>query len=450
MTVRTSQGAIAWSVVLLTFPLIAIPAYLVLGRNRFVGHIKARRSGTQEINQVAARAFDGIGPHRAVISDDGLQRFRVLEKLVRLPFTHGNDARLLADSESSFGAMFNAIDSAQRYILAQFFIIRDDTLGQNFKARLIRKAQQGVDVYLLYDQVGCHGLPARYLQELAAAGVRVSGFHTAGSPFNRYQLNFRNHRKILLTDGRTAFVGGANIADEYMGLVPRFGPWRDTFIQLEGPSVQCIQFAFLEDWFSATRTTPELEWKPAPSQQADRPVLVLPTGPTEIIEACNLMFVQAIHAARQRLWITSPYFVPDPSIVDALQLAALRGVDVRIMLPEKPDHLLVYLSAFSYFDEMDAVGVKLFRYQPGFMHQKVFLIDDEAAAVGTANLDNRSFRLNFELTALVLDRAFAKDVELMLEADFAQCRRVGMEDVEKRPFWFKLAVNVARLMAPVQ
>jgi cardiolipin synthase len=162
------------------------------------------------------------------------------------------------------------------------------------------------------------------------------------------------------------------------------------------------------------------------------------------------MFQHLFHAARKRLWITSPYFVPDPSVVDALQMAALRGVDVRIMLPEKPDHFLVYLSAFSYFDEMEAAGVKMFRYQPGFMHQKVLLIDDDAAAVGTANLDNRSVRLNFELTALVLDTTFAKVTELMLETDFAQCKRIALDDLGKRPFWFKLAVNVARLMAPVQ
>jgi cardiolipin synthase len=450
MTVRTSQGAIAWSLLLITLPLLGIPLYVVFGKSRFEGYIRARRTGNLAINHVATRAYDAMASFRAEVRDPEMHRFKVLEKIMHMPFTGGNDARLLVDGEQSFKAMFEAIDRAKRYVLVHFFIIRDDQLGEAFKARLLRKAAEGVEVFLLYDQIGCHGWPGACIQELRKAGVRVEGFSTPGSAFNRFQLNFRNHRKIVIADGRVGFVGGANVGDEYMGRSERFGPWRDTFLQLEGPAVQCLQLVFLEDWYSSTHLAPDLEWTPVPSPTADRTVIILPTGPTEAMEHCSLMFLQAINSARHRLWITSPYFVPDTSIVDALQLAALRGVDVRIMLPEKPDHLLVYLSAFSYFDEMEAGGVKLYRYQPGFMHQKVFLVDDDAAAVGTANLDNRSFRLNFELTALVLDREFARNVEQMLDHDFAQCRRITMDDIEKRPFWFKLAVNVSRLLAPVQ
>jgi cardiolipin synthase len=194
---------------------------------------------------------------------------------------------------------------------------------------------------------------------------------------------------------------------------------------------------------------PELNWNPTVDRAAEN-VLILPTGPADEFESCSLFFVHAINQARQRLWITSPYFVPDSSVVNALQLAAMRGVDVRIMLPLRPDHLLVYLSSFSYVDEMSAANVKLYRYKPGFMHQKVLLIDDDIAAVGTANLDNRSFRLNFELTALVADRGFAGEVAAMLDKDFAGCLRVPVDDFRRRSLGFRLAVRAARLLAPLQ
>jgi cardiolipin synthase len=449
MTVRTSQGAIAWALFLFMFPYLGLPLYGVFGRNKFVGYVKARRIGNLEINHVAEKALNLIKPYRLLLDDDVFHRYQIMERLVRLPCTIGNDAHLLVDGKAAFDAMFAAIEKAEKYILIQFFIVHDDELGRELKARLLRKAGQGVRIYFIYDQVGCKGLPGSYIEELRAGGVQMVGFFTA-SRVTRFQINFRNHRKITIADGRVAFIGGLNVGDEYMGRSKRFGPWRDTHLQVEGPAVQCIQMSFLEDWHGSTKEVPELEWSPAIAPGGYRTALVLPTGPADDFETCNLLFLLAIQAARYRLWITSPYFVPEASIVDALQLAALRGVDVRIMLPEKPDHLLVYLSSYSYYKEMEAAGVKLYRYQPGFMHQKVLLIDDNAAAVGTANLDNRSFRLNFELNVLMLDQPFAKDVETMLKKDFEQCKRVVLADYERHRFLFKLAVNVSRLLAPIQ
>jgi len=193
-----------------------------------------------------------------------------------------------------------------------------------------------------------------------------------------------------------------------------------------------------------------LNWDPEAADGGEQEVLALASGPADPFETCGLFFVHAIHSARHRVWIASPYFVPDAQVIAALQLAALRGVDVRVMLPEKPDHVLVYLSAFSFIEETEAAGVKIYRYQPGFLHQKVILVDDEFAAVGTANLDNRSFRLNFEITIAAADARFAAEVRAMLEEDFAACRLVKSEDLTGRSFWFRLAVSVSRLMAPIQ
>jgi cardiolipin synthase A/B len=251
-------------------------------------------------------------------------------------------------------------------------------------------------------------------------------------------------------DGRVAFVGGLNVGDEYMGRNPKIGPWRDTHVRIVGPAVHAVQLSFFEDWYWATLQTPALDWNPRPAAGGQQDVLVLPTGPADDLETCSLFFVQAINAARHCVWIASPYFVPDPQVLCALQLAALRGVDVRIVLPNNPDHLLVYLSGFSFLEEAERAKMRIYRYEPGFMHHKVILVDDDLAAVGTANLDNRSFRLNFEITILVHDRTFAAEVRRMFEQDFTKCHVAKRDDLAGRPFWFKVAVRVARLMAPLQ
>jgi len=208
--------------------------------------------------------------------------------------------------------------------------------------------------------------------------------------------------------------------------------------------------SFAEDWYWATEKWLELEWTPVPSGGGDVPILILPSGPADELETANLMFVDAINCASRRIWIASPYFVPDRSVITALQLAGLRGVDVRILIPDKADHLSVYLAAFSYLDESASTGVKFYRYQDGFLHQKVMLIDDGFATVGTANFDNRSFRLNFEITAGIADHDFAAEVEAMLENDFSRSRLMEPGEYDAKPWWFRFGVRLARLTAPVQ
>jgi cardiolipin synthase len=200
----------------------------------------------------------------------------------------------------------------------------------------------------------------------------------------------------------------------------------------------------------ATERWLDLRWTPAPASDGDIPILILPSGPADELETANLMFVHAINSARERIWIASPYFVPDRPVITALQLAGLRGVDVRILIPDKADHLGVYLAAFSYLDEATSTGVKLYRYQDGFLHQKVMLIDDSVATVGTANFDNRSFRLNFEITAIVADRDFAAEVEAMLEEDFSKSRVMERDEYDRKPWYFRFGVELARLTSPVQ
>jgi cardiolipin synthase len=449
--VRTSQGAIAWLFALILFAPVTLPLYWVFGRDKFKGYLQPRREGDTEVHQRVAEKFDEYRQKFGVRLDGAAGRFEVCEELARLPFLTGNKVELLIDGQQTFDAIFEGIDSAKEYVFVEYFIIHEDHLGHEFQKRLVSKARAGVRVLLLYDEVGTHRLSRKYRQELTDAGVGVRRFFSTRGWQNRFQLNFRNHRKIVVVDGKRAFVGGLNVGDEYMGRSKRFGPWRDTHLELTGPAVACVQLAFAEDWYwSTSGAHVRGNWEVERCIESAQDVLVLPTGPADTLASCGLFFTHAIHAAQRRIWIASPYFVPDESVIVALKLAALRGVDVRILLPDEADHLLVYWSSFSFIAEAEPVGVKFYRYEPGFLHQKVVLVDDDFAAVGTANLDNRSFRLNFEITIAVADTGFAGEVEKMLSDDFDRSRQVTADEFHRRPIWFRFAVKASRLMAPIQ
>ncbi len=448
MNARTSQGAIAWAISLVTFPWLALALYAVFGRNKFNGYVLLRGSKDSDIRHYLERIRSDAVAKDLVREDQPVSQL-ALTRLAEMPITRYNKTRLLIDGRETFRSIFEGIESAEQYILVQFFIVKDDALGRELQSRLIQKAKANVRVYFLYDEIGSHKLPQSYLRDMQIAGVVTSAFHSTRGKTNRFQLNFRNHRKIVVVDGKIAYLGGHNVGDEYMGRHPQFGPWRDTHVKVEGPVVQTIQFCFVEDWYWATKGTPELNWELNRATDGQEDALMIASGPADRLETCGLMFVQAINAASKRIWIASPYFVPDLQTLSALKLAVLRGVDVRIILPEKADHRTVYLASFTYYQNTLPLGIKLYRYTAGFMHQKVFLVDSSCAAVGTANLDNRSFRLNFEITLLNYDPGFIEEVDAMLTNDFSRSRPVTMEEYSQRSFFFKLAARSARLLAPI-
>lgn len=450
MSTRTSQGAIAWAVTLNTFPYLAVPAYWVLGRSKFEGYVVARRNTDDRSEAIERQAIEIVAPYR-VPKADQIEAVSAAEGLAGMPVLRGNKVDLLIDGDATFDSILAGIDAAKEYVLVQFYIVHDDGLGRALKEHLIAKAKEGVRVLFLYDEIGSHALPESYKQELRDVGAEVNEFNTRKGRRNRFQLNFRNHRKIVVTDGQVAWIGGHNVGDEYLGKDPKFGHWRDTHVRIEGPAVLKAQLSFFEDWHWATESTPKLSWTPRPAPDgSDARVLIIPTGPADDLETANLMFVHAINSARERIWIASPYFVPDHSVIVALQIAGLRGVDVRVLIPDEPDHLLVYLAAYSYFDEAGRTGAKFYRYQDGFLHEKAMLIDDDVATIGTANFDNRSFRLNFEITAAIADPDLVTEVEEMFEADFARSRLMEKGEYDLKPWYFRLGVRVARLTAPIQ
>ena len=448
MHVRTSQGTIAWVISLLTVPFLALPMYWLLGRTRFSRNVGGRREMDGRLGKLAATMHKRLRHFEVEIPDDDAFE-RAAQVLGGLPFTRGNELELLIDGDVTFERIFQAIRESQNYLCVNFFIVKNDRLGTRFQEALIERAKAGVKVYFLFDEIGSHKLPQRYLKAMEAAGIECRSFGINRFWWSRLQLNFRNHRKIVVSDGKTAFIGGLNVGDEYLGRDQRFGAWRDTHLRMRGPMVQAVQLVFLEDWFWAANFVPALHWDTC-EEAANQVAAIIPTGPADALDSWQLLVAEAANTARKQLWIASPYFVPDEGVLTALQAAAIRGVDVRILIPERGDHLLSWLSAFSYFEQSIPFGVKIFCYQAGFLHQKVMLIDRRLAAVGTANLDNRSFRLNFEITAFSTDQKFIAEVETMLATDFGHAREAKVEDFCSKPLLFRAACRAARLFAPIQ
>jgi cardiolipin synthase len=446
MTARTAQGAIAWAVSLVTFPFAAVPAYWVFGRRKFEGYVEALQGREEEVGSFLQDIRERLGVHKVEL-ETRIADYAALKRLARTPLLGGNGVELLVDGKATFDSILGGIDRARRYVLVQFYIVRDDGLGRRLQEALIARARAGVRVFFLYDEIGSHRLTRSYREELTRAGVEVSAFNSTRGLWNRFQINFRNHRKIVVVDGAEAWVGGHNVGDEYLGLHPETAPWRDTHVRLRGPAALLAQLAFVRDWYWASRRMPELMWEA--KEDGDAAALILASGPVGRLEAAELFFVHALNAARRRAWIATPYFVPDQSVMAALRLATLRGVDVRIILPKKPDSHAVWLASFWFIEELAGDDIRFYHYTEGFMHQKVVLVDDFVSAVGTANLDNRSFRLNFEVTALVADHAFAREVEKMLEADLARSVPFDPASLDDMPFYKTLAVRVARLLSPI-
>lgn len=443
-TARTPQGAVGWVVFLLAVPFLAVPIYLILGHHRLKGYLIARRETSRVVE-----AIRDFGKRHAPDPDSLTMNLGPFEYCADLPVVKGNSGTLLIDGPVAFDEIFAAIDAAESYVLAQFFIIHDDELGRAFQDRLIAAAQRGVTVRLLTDAVGSMGLPESYYAKLRDAGVNVVDPKKTRGPRFRFQINYRNHRKTVIVDGHVGFTGGLNVGDEYVGRSTVFGHWRDTHIKLIGPMVKQLQLIFVEDWHWSTNEAllDALHWLPH-EDKTDAVGLIVATGPGDASETGSLLFFSAIAAAQDRIWIASPYFVPDIDILTALRHAALRGVDVRVLVPDVIDHRIPWLAAFAYFDEIIESGVRIFRYTNGFMHQKVFVVDDTLAAIGTTNLDNRSFRLNFENMALFFDQRMAAEVDEMLRTDFSHSFELT-ELLESQPPHIRYGAPVARLFAPL-
>ena len=448
MSNRTSQGAIAWSLGLVTAPVVALPAYWLFGRSKFEGYLEARRDNQEEFDTLAAEVSSNMAS--AVVEFEARTPiYDAIRGLSHTRLTRGNRAELLIDGEQTFDSIIEGIGEAQDYVLVQFYIVHDDGLGRRLKAAMIERALAEVDVVFLYDEVGSASLPDEYKNDLKAAGVKVSNFNTTQGLRNQFQLNFRNHRKIVVVDGKTAWIGGHNVGDEYLGLHPKLSPWRDTHVRLDGPIAIQAQAFVVSDWYWAQREWLDVNWVPELVPDSDALAMVVGTGPADPLETAGMFFVHSLNSAKDRIWITAPYFVPDDAIVKALMLATLRGVHVRILVPAQGDSWPVQMASYYYMELLEESNVKFCEWGPGFMHQKVMLVDDMIAVVGTHNFDNRSFRLNFEVAAAIYDEEFAGDVEAMFLNDFRSCAPIDPSTFHDNPWYWHFGVRLSRLLSPI-
>jgi cardiolipin synthase A/B len=441
---RTSQGSIAWIITLLTLPFPMTLIYAVFGLKQFDDYAAVQTHSGRVLRRVRASKTK-------ILDAPSTAEFPVLANVSQLPFLSGNDVELLVDGDATFGSILAGISAAKDTILAQFYIIHNDELGRDFADRLIERAKAGLKVYLLYDDVGSFRLPRSYKNRLADAGVRIYGFnhrHRFLRILGPTRIQYRNHRKIVVVDGQEAWIGGLNVGDEYMGRSKVFGHWRDTHVRFRGPAVLAATLSFQEDWQWATGE--ELTELPSSTAVAgDQSMLIMPTGPADELESCAIAFDDVIGQSQKRLWIVSPYFVPDLSMETALFAASMRGVDVRVLIPEKPDHRIVWLASIAYANRMVHHGIDMYRYPGGFLHQKVILVDDKIAGVGTVNFDNRSFRINFEITMWFTSDQMIKDVEKMLRKDFNDSNKVDRVVPGSQGVVMRFLAQAARLLSPI-
>mgnify|MGYP000846728651 CR=1 FL=1 len=441
---RDPSKTLAWLLVLIFLPVIGFLLYLIFGRQ----FRKKRIAAKKKILNNCIYPFDDSFPK----CEEGSQLIRLIYNNADFPPTINNEVTILNNGEEIFPAFLQALENAQEHIHLQTYILRNDQIGTTVAALLCKKARAGVKVRVLYDGLGSRNLTKNFLTKLRTAGVEVAAFFPVNRwPFHR-KINYRNHRKILVIDGLIGFIGGANIGDDYLGKNPQIGYWRDTHLQLKGNSVHFLQRIFLQDWYFATKKSCEQNHAtlfPPNNQAGNRIVQITASGPDTQWEAIMQVYYYSIAAAEKSVYITSPYFIPNESILTALKTTALSGVDVKLLLPGKPDNKIVYWAAMSYLEELLAAGVEIYFYQKGFIHAKVLTVDGIVSSIGSANMDQRSFSLNFEVNAFIYGQETASQLKKDFLDDLQNAKKLELAEFQQRSFGHHFIESLARLFSPL-
>jgi cardiolipin synthase len=465
MTKSDSTSAVAWCLLIFFLPLVGAALFYLLGYQHVERPLHRKRRHKQHYQSPAARTgADSAEPPltdgQAELHDvAGVYRemHTVAKRSGAYPLTLGNRIDIFHEGRPAFDAMFAAVENARHHIHLLTFIFQWDELGCEFLNMLMRKAKEGVHVRLLYDAMGSRRLTHKKLRDLLACGGQAMPFMPVSILRRRMQVNLRNHRKILVVDGQVGFVGGLNVGDEYLGRLARFGFWRDTHLRVEGPAVGDLQRVFAEDWDFASGEQIAQPDKPALNERyfhprpvdGSYPVQVIESGPDRDIKGIREIYFAAILKARKRVWIASPYFVPDNGLRDALRLAGRLGVDVRFLGQNHPDKWLAQFAARYHWSQVLPSGIKVYQYTKGMMHSKVVMVDGIWASVGTANFDNRSLYLNFEVNTLIYSRAAVAELEAAFERDLQDAILLDRHIYARRPFPGRFLENACRLFSPV-
>src|SRR5699024_666115 len=423
----------AWLMVLVFLPIVGFILYLIFNQNfsrkkmfywpdkekigikeKIAEQIEAIKNGSFPFKNANSAAYkDNIYMH--LVNDEAL-------------FTQDNEVSIYTDGREKFDALLQDIEHATDHIHIQYYIIHEDGLGKELVNALTKKAEQGVHVRVLYDDMGSRGISSHFYKKLKHAGGLVEVF------FPHFHLNYRNHRKLAIIDGKIGYVGGFNVGDEYLGLDEKFGYWRDTHLRTKGKVVHALQTRFILDWNQASKSHKfiyEERFFPEISVAGIVGAQIVSSGPDTEWQQIKNGYVKMINSAKEYIYMQTPYFIPDDSLLDALKIAALSGVDVRLMVPDKPDHMFVYWATLSNVGELLKAGAKVYIYRNGFIHAKTLAVDDTTASVGTANVDHRSFRLNFEVNAFLYDQKTTAELRLAFENDMQLAEELTLEDYQE-------------------
>lgn len=435
---RTPQGLMAWGLALIFFPYLGIPLFLLFGKRKLDDYDEIDEKVIDERKKIETM----VAPYKVTEFSTPIERFLVNSGA---DYIRGNTISLLVNADETYEAMLQEIDKAKNFIFIQTFIFRSDSAGKRFVEALVKKRREGVQVYLLYENLG-YSMSKKVKKHMLEEGICLGEFTPAR--FNKLQFNFRNHRKLVAVDGEVCFHGGVNIGEEYLGLNPDIGPWRDTNVRIRGPAVNLSCLHFIKDWTFSQKQSIEVQF-PEIGEEGETNVFILNSAPMGDRSEVLLQHLELINNAKERLWISNPYLVPPQSIVDALMVAAIRGVDVRILVPATSDNPFVSLTAELYIDRLVRNGVKVFKYTEGMLHNKILLADECMALVGSVNFDYRSMYINFENSIATCEETFLKDLELMLREDFIHSREVSRFAFREMSFLKRLGARCLNVASPV-
>ncbi|PNM80757.1 cardiolipin synthase [Staphylococcus haemolyticus] len=454
---RSASSTWAWLFVLFVLPLIGFILYLFFGRT--VSKRKMEKNNGKELDTFKSVIKDQVKQFDAHNYQTDNQQVTKHRDLIRMLLnkqdaflTEDNHIDLFTDGNKLYEKVIEDIYNAKNYIHLEYYTFELDGLGHRILDALETKLKEGLEVKILYDDVGSKKVRMSKFHHFESLGGEVEAFFASKFPLINFRMNNRNHRKIIVIDGQVGYIGGFNIGDDYLGL-GKLGYWRDTHIRVEGDVIDALQIRFILDWNSqAHRPQFEYDDKYFPKKRQHKgksAIQIASSGPAFDLHQIEYGYTKMIMSAKKSIYMQSPYFIPDQSYINALKMAANAGVDVHLMIPCKPDHPFVYWATFSYAAELLNSGVKIYIYQNGFIHSKVMMIDDEICSVGSANMDYRSFALNFEVNAFIYDEEIAKEIRVAYEDDIKKSKLLTLEKYNNRSLSIKVKEDIAKLVSPI-
>ena len=445
----------AWLLIIAALPVIGILFYFLVGINYRHHWIFNRRHQKYKdlFEKGTTEALSGIlFGHEAesLVREDFRPLASMMGRDTYPTVSSGNNFEIITRGRRKFELLREDIMAAKEYIHMEYFKFGNDEGGKAIKELLMRKAREGVKVRFILENIANFPIRPRYYNDMRKAGVEVVRFTNPRSHFLKFvtSINFRNHRKIVVIDGNIGYTGGMNINDNY------FNRWRDTHLRITGPAVASLQYAFLDSWLTAGATLdrPLIEFYPMaanPVKEAGKLMQIVPDEPDLPLPMLMYSYEWAIQHAKKYIWLQTPYFVPPEPVLDAMKIAALSGVDIRIMLPERADNFITRPANRAYYEEILKAGVRLFLRQGEFIHSKTFVCDDYLSSIGSANIDSRSFDINYEINTYIYDEQTARECKRIYEADLEQSRELTLEEWSQRPWHNRLAESVIRLLSPL-